>query len=174
MTKAKPMPPLELIRGLFAYNPQTGILSWRISRTGSVKVGQAAGSVTSTGYLAVGVTTEGKQRIYKAHRIIWYYVTGIDPIEKVIDHIDGNPLNNALNNLRLATIAENIQNCKIPSTNTSGLKGAYWHAGANRWMSKIRAQGRQYHLGLFDTPELAHMAYCKAAAELHGEFARGE
>lgn len=90
------------------------------------------------------------------------------------DHIDGNSLNNVRSNLRLATKAQNNRNMKKPSHNTSGYKGVSWRKNAGRWRAYIFINNKQIHLGYFDTPEEAHAAYCEAAKELHGEFARFE
>jgi hypothetical protein len=89
-----------------------------------------------------------------------------------VDHIDGNPLNNRRSNLRLATPSENQWNQKRSCANTSGFKGVGWHERDRRWQARIRKEGKLYHLGNFKSPEEAHEAYCRAAAELHGEFAR--
>ena len=58
-----------------------------------------------------------------------------------------------------------------PSTNTSGLKGAFWVANRGKWMSQIKCNGKLVYLGYFATAEDAHAAYCRAADRLHGEFA---
>ena len=94
------------------------------------------------------------------------------PADLYVDHIDGDRLNNRRDNLRLATHAENMRNMKRPRTNTSGFKGVYWSRQHSKWRARIMHNGKQHCLGLFDCPQEAHAAYCKAAEELHGEFAR--
>lgn len=89
-----------------------------------------------------------------------------------IDHIDGNTANNAIANLREASNAQNCMNKPKPKSNTSGFKGVRYHSRDRRWYAHIRLSGKQVHLGLFDTAEEAHAAYCEAAHRLHGEFAR--
>lgn len=130
---------------------------------------------TKAGSLLIGKNTYIRLRIedkdYLAHRIAWLFVTGQDPLEFLVDHIDGNGCNNAIANLRLATNAQNSQNQKCNKTNISGYKGVSFKQ--NNWEASIWAHGKRRWLGCFPTPELAHMAYCKAAAELHGDFARG-
>lgn len=88
------------------------------------------------------------------------------------DHIDGDGLNNRRCNLRLATPSENARNQRRARDNTSGFKGVWWHKGRRKWQAQIMAGGRQKYLGLFNTAEEAHAAYCEAARSLHGEFAR--
>lgn len=89
----------------------------------------------------------------------------------VIDHKDGNPANDRWENLRLATRAENSGNDRKRKTNTSGFKGVSRYKNG-KWMAQIMWQRQTYWLGLHDTPEQAHTAYCQAAAKLKGEFAR--
>lgn len=90
--------------------------------------------------------------------------------DEFIDHIDGDTLNNRRANLRIVTHSQNCMNRKVTSANTSGYKGV-WNRG-NRWYAGIKIQGKRIHLGSFDTAEEAYAAYCEAAQEIHGEFAR--
>ena len=87
-----------------------------------------------------------------------------------MDHIDGNKKNNSAENLRWATISENLCNRGKHKNNKSGMKGVSPHKG--RWQAKITKDGKQTHLGIFNTAEEASVAYAIAAAELHGGFAR--
>jgi hypothetical protein len=91
-----------------------------------------------------------------------------------IDHIDGNPLNNCRNNLRIATQAENTLNRKRYSNNTSGYKGVHWDPKRKTWKSVIRVNRQVHFLGYFDDPAEGHEAYKAAAIKYHGEFARFE
>jgi hypothetical protein len=92
--------------------------------------------------------------------------------EGEIDHVNGNPSDNRLENLRIANRFENMKNIKKPVTNKSGLKGVSWHEKGNKWQAHIRCDGKNHYLGLFQTAELAHEAYKKASNRLHGIFAR--
>lgn len=86
-----------------------------------------------------------------------------------VDHINGNTLDNRRANLRLCTIAENCRNAKLSKLNTSGYKGV--QKKGKRWQASIVSNRCGYYLGMFDTPELAALAYNKKAKELHGDFA---
>lgn len=111
-------------------------------------------------------------RIYLCHRIVWFLAYGEDPGERHIDHINGSGLDNTPENLRLATQSENLRNRGVNSNNKSGIKGVVKHKASGKWMATINLYGRQRYLGLFSTTEAAAAAYSRAAAELHGEFAR--
>jgi hypothetical protein len=89
-----------------------------------------------------------------------------------IDHIDGNPLNNAISNLRLATKTQQQQNTRVRARNRSGLKGAIYHTDRKVWTSRIKVDGKRIFLGTFHTAEEAHDAYCEAATKYFGTFAR--
>ena len=91
--------------------------------------------------------------------------------DKVVDHIDGNTLNNQRSNLRTCTQGENMRNQKISSRNTSGIKGVSWSKNRERWLACIKGNGKQIYLGHFICPLMAKLAYNKAAVKYHGEFA---
>jgi hypothetical protein len=92
--------------------------------------------------------------------------------DSMVDHEDGDGLNNRRKNLRLATAAQNAHNSVMKCRNTSGYKGVYWSKRDKKWRSQIMTNSVSKSLGLFDTPEAAAAAYAKASAELHGEFGR--
>jgi hypothetical protein len=89
----------------------------------------------------------------------------------VVDHIDGDGLNNRRSNLRYATVAENRRNSRAAKRNKSGFKGVR-ASPTGRWWAAITWDGKRQHLGTFDTAEEAAEAYRDAAKRLHGEFAR--
>lgn len=90
-----------------------------------------------------------------------------------VDHRNGNGLDNQRSNLRQATHGQNMANKRIYRNNTSGFKGVTRNTGTGRpWRAAIKADGRRRHLGYYDTPEAAALAYDAAARELFGEFAR--
>lgn len=153
----------EEARQLFSYNPETGDLTWRVSRSG-VRPDRLTGRTRRNGYAFVFVS--GK--FYLAHRVAWAVHTGSWPTTNV-DHINGIKCDNRWCNLRLATKSQNGMNRGVQSNNTSGFKGV--SRNRNRWSASIHIAGRKRHLGTYDTPEEAYAVYCKTASELHGEFA---
>ena len=101
----------------------------------------------------------------KMHRVITDA-----PANMFCDHINGNRLDNRKCNIRFVTNKQNIWNQKKKSTNTSGYKGVSFQNG--KWHSKITANGKQYHIGYYETKEEAAKAYDEKAKELHGDYAR--
>jgi len=108
----------------------------------------------------------GKKNI-KMHRVIMKTPTGMET-----DHLDGNPLNNQRNNLRICTHSENIKNQKRRADNTSGYRGVSFRSDTGKWGACIWNNNQHYSLGAFENPIDAALAYDEAAKKYHGEFAR--
>jgi hypothetical protein len=109
------------------------------------------------------------------HRVVLARVLGRSLVRgEVVDHINGDGLDNRRTNLRIATYPENQWNSKKHIDNVTGYKGVRFQKRINRWEAKITAQGVCYFLGSFDSPEKAYEAYCAKAKELFGEFAKLE
>lgn len=165
------LPTQAILREWLDYNPLTGIFRWKKEpRPCRPLIGQVAGS-SCRGYVLIKV--RGFDQI-GAHRLAWIYVNGLTIGGAEIDHKDGNPANNAIDNLRLATSQQQKQNKGVQSNNRSGLKGAYYHAAhkGKKWRSQIKVGGKLHFLGYFHTAQEAHEAYGVAAREYFGEFAR--
>ena len=129
--------------------------------------GKQAGGLDAKGYRRVKI--DGN--LVKLHRLIWALAYGHWP-RNFIDHINGNPSDNRLANLREATLQENAFNQKRQVNNTSGVKGVYFRKDREKWVSRITVDGKLKTLGFFLSKEEASQAYCAAAAEIYGEFAR--
>jgi len=143
----------ERLRQLLCYNPGTGEF-----RRGA----RLAGTTNGRGYRQIRVGA----RIYFAHRLAVLFVTGEWP-PSVVDHIDGNPLNNRIANLRAVTQAANAQNIKrAHRDNATGRLGVE-RAGRLKYQARITVQGKRVGLGVFKTPEAAHAAYLTAKRALH-------
>lgn len=91
---------------------------------------------------------------------------------RVIDHVDGDALNNQRNNLRLCTVQQNSFNCKKHRRGRSQFKGVGWHKQNQKWRASIKKGELHAHLGYFDCEGCAAIAYDTAARKLFGEFAR--
>jgi hypothetical protein len=106
----------------------------------------------------------GKTRCQFLHRLIMKAPPGL-----VVDHINGDGLDNRRENLRLCTVGENARNRRKHRNNTSGFTGVYKQG--SRYISRIRVGGKLLHVGSFLCPEDAARARDKAALEHFGEFA---
>lgn len=147
----------ERLKSLLTYDPDTGEFRWRVNRTGGVRAGDRAGSFDTERYLIMRV--DG--RYYRGHRLVWLYVHGQWPAYH-IDHINGNPSDNRLVNLRDATPAQNGMNRRKDSRNKSGRTGVTWCVKSKKWRADIGQNGRILRLGRFDTLEAAVAARDKA------------
>lgn len=94
------------------------------------------------------------------------------PRGMIVDHVNGNALDNQRSNLRLCTNSENMCNRGKQTDNTSGYKGVTWNSHRRRWQAQIKLNGKMVQSGRFDTPEDAARAYDEAARKHHGEFAK--
>lgn len=153
---------IDAAKELLAYDRETGAFTWRVSRGGSAKAGSRAGSIDTRGYLQIKV----HGRFIFAHRLAWALEHGAEP-DSDIDHIDRNPLNNAIANLRLCTHAENHQNTGLRSDNSSGVTGVSYVKNSGKWLAYINRDGRRVRLGLFENFDDAVAARLKAKAEIH-------
>jgi hypothetical protein len=154
------------VRRLLHYESDSGTFFWRVD-TRNTATGDMAGSRQSRGYWHIKIN----RRLYMAHRLAWLYVTGEWPIGH-IEHVNGNRSDNRFANLRVATNSENAWNSRICVNNACGYKGVHYKKRLKKFVAQINVDGRVYHLGVFKTATEAHAAYCKAAKEYFGEFAR--
>lgn len=170
----------EVLRQILRYEPEGGKLFWLprdqrwfgCRRSFSTWNSRFAGSEALTterpdGYKAGRVLG----RNYRAHRVIWAVHYGVWPAVQ-IDHINGDPTDNRLVNLREATAAENQRNRGTQSNNTSGFKGVSWSKDTSKWQAYIKSYGRRHHLGYFTSIEDAAAAYASASVAMHGDFRR--
>ena len=160
---------VERIRDLLDYCPVTGNFTWKVSRTRGAKAGSRAGCRDDKGYIRISI--DGVKR--KAHRLAYAIHHGTMPPRGIqVDHIDGNPANNRIENLRLATDAENQRNRQnLGRHNSSGSTGVCWDIRAQKWRAGIMVNRRQIHLGYFTNKQSAIAARRLAEATHFGEFA---
>lgn len=94
--------------------------------------------------------------------------------KQIVDHINGNTLDNRKSNLRACTNAENLRNQKKSKRNKTGYKGVSYDKRRKKYLACIRLNGRSIFIGRFSSPVLAYDAYCIASVKYHGVFGRTE
>lgn len=151
----------EWLREQMAYEPVTGTFMWKVRGPGRT-VGKVLGTVAGGGYLTIKV----QNILYYAHRLAWLYVHGEWPSAS-LDHIDGNRMNNAVANLRIATAAQNSARVRTKRS-IAPSRGVFPHGVG--FVARIHHAGKRHYLGYFPTAEGAKAAYEAKALELHGEF----
>jgi len=154
----------EYLHELFEY--RDGNLYWKVKKAHRVKIGDKFGCHKEKGYSHGGI--DGTN--YLLHRLIYAWHHGEFP--KYIDHIDNNPSNNNIENLRKANWSQNQCNKKLLKSNTSGYKGVTWVENRNKWVVRVQANNKQHQIGYFDDLELAELVAIEARAKHHGQYAR--
>lgn len=182
------LPNPERLHDLLSYDPETGKLFWKnrpvnifsdtnlrsAEHSCAIWNARYAGkeaftSINDKGYLHGRIFTKD----VLAHRVAIALHSGYWP-KNFVDHVNGIRTDNRISNIRLATRSENNRNRAYGNNTPGGRKGVYRSAKTKNWRSYININGVQKFLGLFDTEESAHAAYCEAAKKYHGEFARTE
>lgn len=168
----KALPTPEQLRQLVEYDLETGRMIWRerapdtvdcprestrvrICRNWNARYAgkEAFTCVSKRGYY---VSTIGCQRL-TAHRVAWAIHNGEWP-DGTIDHINGNPLDNRIANLRCVTTRENLRNQSLHQRNKSGAHGVWFDEGRGTYQAYIAADGGRVSLGRFADIEQAKFA----------------
>ena len=158
----------ELAKEFFDYDPLTGVLKWKRRDRRHFKslrgyatwnaryAGNLISRTDSNGYVLLHIF----KQLWRAHQIAWLITYGYVP--KEIDHQDGNTAHNWIANLRATNKSGNMHNVKRHRDNSSGFMGvSKTHYG--RWRARIRHNGKEVMIGIYDTPEDAHAAWKEAA-----------
>jgi hypothetical protein len=146
--------------------PLSGGGSFLVSDCDYEKLSRATWRLNANGYAVTGKWTRRGTNSIFAHRLI----LGVTGDDMVVDHINGDKLDNRRENLRTCTCAQNTANRGKQINNTSGYKGVHrlpW----GRYRAEISVNGKKHNLGCFKTAEDAAVAYDAAARELLGKFA---
>jgi hypothetical protein len=157
----------EFIKEYLKYFPDTGDFMW-LDKVRQHKKFTEAGCVTEQGYIKITINRKG----YKAHRLAWLYVYGYLP-DGPIDHINNVRIDNRICNLRVVSTQDNVRNSVVRKAKKSGLlKGVtHYKQKPNKFVARIRVDGKQCNLGVFDSEIEAHAIYCQEAKKHFGEFA---
>lgn len=152
------------LKEVLLYESSTGVFVWtKPSKFHRSLVGKPAGTVvTSNGkrYISIGINGV----YHRAHRLAWLYVYGIVP--EMIDHVNGDSLDNRISNLKECDYAMNNQNSKRKKK-PNGLPLGVRATPKGRFQARISVNKRKLHLGTFDTAELASKAYLSARNKYH-------
>ncbi len=157
----------EKIIEAFSYCPITGILSrkgqyYKSGRFSAYDEPKVVSGLNSYGYVQVRLG----QRTLLAHRIGWFLHHGYWP--EVIDHINGNPSDNRMENLRDISQAENVQNQRHAKSNsTTGLLGVSFDKARGKFVAAVGIGGKRKFIGRFASVEEAHSAYVEKKREIH-------
>jgi len=160
----KRLPEVKELRRLFNYDEETGVLTRAVKVNKRSLVGDVAGSLTHNGYLKTGID----KAYYSVHRIIYKMATGIDPGNLEIDHINGDRVDNRMQNLRAVDCSTNMRNCRMLTANTSGRTGVRFEPARNKWRAYIHLNNKGFSLGRFTLKEDAIKA--REAAEKANGF----
>lgn len=158
----------ELVEEWLRYEPETGDFYWRKNRSSTARAGQKTGYRNKLGYIQIGLA--GK--IHLAHRLAFLVTHGYFP--KYIDHINGNPSDNRIENLRECSQGQNLANTKKPHNNRSGVKNVAWHKQSQSWHVRVWKNGKQNSFGYYKNLDEAAQVAREARVKIHGKFARHE
>lgn len=145
-------------------------LYWKVSK-GRAKKGSLAGTITTNGCGHYYRSIRFNGRAYMAHRIIWELCVGEIPEGMVIDHINGDTLDNSLGNLRVCTVTQNAQNIHHGRGMYSSYKGVSFDKRKDKFVTHIRINGVSKTIGYYSTELEAGQAYAAVAREAFGEYA---
>lgn len=152
----------EYLNEVFEY--KEGALFWKIHKR-SVKAGQRAGTKSKAKYRLICL--DGK--LYLEHRLIFLLHHGYLP--KIIDHINHDPEDNRIENLREASKQQNMFNSKKPITNTSGIKHVWFRKDTKKWIVEFVIDGKKQYFGQYVNKQEAAQRAVEVKKQLHGEFA---
>lgn len=113
------------------------------------------------------VKENGKKTTIYLHRVILGAEKG-----QIVDHKNGNPLDNRKTNIRICSQSENLFNKRIQSNNKSGYKGVAWNKEKKKWQAQARFCGKRYSIGYFQTKEEAAKAYNNTIIKISSEFSK--
>lgn len=168
------LPDVALLRQIFDYNPETGEISNKLRPRSMFKTERAYSAWKTAHPVGSSALLEGHSNYYRvsinyqkffAHRVAYKMHHGTEPAE-MIDHINGNGLDNRISNLRPVTTYQNHAN----RVSHKGVKGASWRPDRNKWEVRIRVEGVRHYFGMFPSLVEAEQVALKAYADLQGPY----
>ena len=159
-----PLPPVGELASMLDYDPDTGDLVWAETRGINAQMGEPAGTSIQRPHGYRVVILSG--RMYKVHRICWKLGTGEDPGDKEIIHVNGNPLDNRLANLKAVSHSSRALRGAATRASSSGVAGVSRDRKSGKWRARIRVRGKSISLGLFSMREEAAAAVDQAKSKV--------
>lgn len=161
---------IDFLRDCLTYETSSGLLFWKKrplahfanANACGVWNSKHAGSVAGSPNTKRRWSTKINSKLYQNHRLAWALHYGCWP-EDQIDHINGDPEDNRLANLRVVSNAENQRNASRKVNNTSGVTGVSWHRRDEIWHVNIRGNGKLRYVGSFRNFD--HAVAARKAAE---------
>jgi len=151
------LPTREILREIFDYDHERGCLIWKprprshfrsdraMAVCNGTFAGRVAGHQSARGYWVLML--DGKR--YGAHRLIWAWHHGDLPAGQVVDHIDGDPSNNKIENIRAGSYSLNSRNQKLSRRNTSGMPGVRRTSNGKAWLAMVGLNREYHYLGIY-------------------------
>lgn len=147
----------KILHALFIYDPKTGYLYW-IKNLSTRKKYKGRLDYKVGKYLRACIFGEN----YKVEKLVWQYHNGYYP-EKILDHLNGNPGDNRIENLREVSVGENARNSSLAKNNSSGVRGIYFNKKECAWYATIRCKKKTYYLG--SSRDFIEAVYLRYTAE---------
>jgi hypothetical protein len=170
------LPPIDELRKLFYYDYNKDCLCWAISKArpgprNAVAGEPVIGTPNTSGHIQLAIS---KSR-YLLHRIVWAVAKGEDPHPFAIDHANRIRTDNRIGNLRIDVTGSGngYNSARRGLPNSTGFRGVR-RTRSGRFEAVISWKSKKQYIGLYDTAEQAHFAYCQAAAIYAGEFMETE
>lgn len=167
MNTFRPIPDHSILEEYFTYEEKAGKIFWKVKRRPNIKAGDFAGFYRPDGYYCVKFN--GKR--YYAHRLIWMLYHKEDPgVDFEIDHINGDPSDNRILNLRVTLKSGNQRNTKLRKDNACGMKGVSFDKSKGLYFVQVSVRGKRFKSKGCATAELANSIAKGWRENLHGEF----
>ena len=167
------IPSIDRLNEVLCLDPETGILTWKITLSPRAVAGKVAGCIEKRRKYVL-VRIDGV--LYRAHVLIWFMLHG-EWCPREIDHWDRVTSNNRPSNLRKATESQQSQNKAMQSNNTSGYRGVTAAKDGCRWTAQYQLFGKNHYLGTFaskeEAAEVARIARLNAFSAFAPDYDQG-
>lgn len=158
---------IDLLLQRVRVDVKEGRIFWTNPKARRLKPGDEAGTMKKGGYWEIKFDDLN----YRRHRIVYYVATGKLPV--MVDHKHGTEMGDGIDNLQEIENRQNTWKQRKRCDNVTGYRGVVYHKGSRKYYASIGVNGKRIHIGSYDTPELASIAYEERAKVEFGQFYRG-